>query len=112
MFTGREGLLLGKLGILGSFVDWTMAERVSMVPGGPTGRTNVFAEDRTDDLAAVVLQNVGGVEFPSLPILLAQSTGLFVYGKHGSSRVDQAAAHHSLILQILERRHKVKDVGF
>ena len=84
-----------------------MAERVSMVPGSSTGKTHVLAEDRTDDLAAVVRQKVGGVEFPSLPILLAQSTRLFVYGKHGLSRVYQTAAHHSLILQVLERRHKV-----
>ena len=98
--------------MLGSFVDWTMAKGVRTVPGSPTGRTHVLAEDRTDDLATVVFQNVGGVEFPSLPILLAQSTCLFVHGKHGLSRVYQTAAHHSLVLEVLECRHEVKDVGF
>lgn len=91
--------------VLGGFrclVHGAVAKRVGVVTGGPTGRTHVLAENRTDDLAAVVLQHMGGVELTSLAVLLAQCAGLLIEGENRSARVNQSAPHHSLVLEILQ----------
>lgn len=91
--------------VLGGFrclVHRAVAKRVGVVTSGPTGRTHVLAKNRTNDLAAVVLQHMGGVELTSLAILLAQCAGLLIEGEHRSARVNQSTSHHSLVLEILQ----------
>lgn len=83
-------------------VHRAVAKRVGVVTGGTTGWTHVLAENRTDDLAAVVLQHMGGVELTSLAVLLAQCAGLLVEGEHRTTRVDQSVSHHTLVLKILQ----------
>ena len=78
-----------------------MSDGMGVVTSGATLRTDVLPQDGTDDLAAIVLQSMGSIKFPSLTVALAECTESIV-DLDTAVWIQKTRFHYVAIVRVLD----------